>query len=327
MDRWAGAKFARCPEQGRFSSMVLGRPLLSCPKRLWALTQAVRKHFLTHWVRALPGQNEAKAAIDMAVWDIHGKQAGVAVHTLLGGRRAVGLPICQEIGAMAADEVVEMAKLSLSGGVRVFRVALGHDQDWGRDADRLVALREKVGLKATIIGDWAGRGDRVSAIRTARETAGMDLILEQPCATIEECAAVRLASGQVMKLDESLRGPGDVLAAHQAGVLDAATLNLSRLGGITKMRQMRDLCLLLGVPMSFEDVASSDVGASALLQVAASTPSNMLLYTQDLAGQLTPRLDRYGPARRSGMIAAPVQAGLGVEPDLDSMGTPLAVLE
>ena len=65
MDRWAGAKFVRCPEQGRFSSMVLRRPLLSYPKRFWALTQAVRKHFSTHWIALCPGTMKRK---QLSIW-------------------------------------------------------------------------------------------------------------------------------------------------------------------------------------------------------------------------------------------------------------------
>ena len=283
--------------------------------------------FMARLDEHLPGHWEAKAALDMALWDLAGKQADMPVHALLGGRRGVGLPVCQDIGPMPADEVVEAAKLSMSGGINIFRVWLGHDHDWRRDADRLHALRETVGPRATVIGDWQGRGDRVSAIRTARETAGLDLILEQPCATPAECAAVRLASGQVMKLDEGLRSPAEVLAAHQAGCLDAATLKLSRLGGISGARRMRDLCMALGVPVSVEDIAGSDIAMSAVLQIAATTPLDMLLFTQDMSGALTPRLDRYGPSRRSGLMAAPDAPGLGVEPDLDTMGPPLAVIE
>jgi L-alanine-DL-glutamate epimerase-like enolase superfamily enzyme len=215
----------------------------------------------------------------------------------------------------------------MSGGINIFRVLLGHDRDWRRDADRLHALRETVGPRATVIGDWQGRGDRVSAIRTARETAGLDLILEQPCATAAECAAVRLASGQVMKLDEGLQSPGDVLAAHAAGALDAATIKLSRVGGIGAARKMRDLCVALGVPVSIEDVAGSDIAMSAVLQVAATTPRDMLLFTLDMSSALSPRLDRYGASRRSGLMAAPEAPGLGIEPDLDTMGAPFAVIE
>lgn len=275
----------------------------------------------------LPGHAQAKSAIDMALWDLAGKEAGLPVHAMLGGRHAAGLPVCQDIGPMAADEVVEAAKLSMSGGVTTFRVALGHDGDWRRDADRLNALRDTVGPRATVIGDWRGRGNRVNAIRTARETSGLDLILEQPCGSDVENAAVRLASGQVMKLDERLTTPQDVLAAHAAGVLDAATIKPSRLGGITPALRMRDLCMALGVPVSVEEIAGSDIAMSALLQVASTTPKNMLLFTQDISGQLSPRIDRFGPTRRAGMIAAPDAPGLGIEPDLDAMGAPLAVIE
>ena len=49
-----------------------------------------------------------------------------------------------------------------------------------------------------------------------------------------------------MKLDESAHDIASVLEGHQAGCMQAAALKLSKMGGLSQMRQIRDLCLMLG---------------------------------------------------------------------------------
>ena len=75
------------------------------------------------------------------------------------------------------------------------------DDDWQMDAERLIKVREAVGPGPLVYGDWNCGSSALTAIRVGRAVAHLDVMLEQPCATIEECAAVRNATGLPMKQD------------------------------------------------------------------------------------------------------------------------------
>ena len=73
-------------------------------------------------------------------------------------------------------------------------------------------------------GDWNCGSTQLSASRVGRAVADLDIMLEQPCATLEQCAAVRAASNLPMKIDECAHDTASLLKAHELGVLDAVAL-------------------------------------------------------------------------------------------------------
>lgn len=109
--------------------------------------------------------------------------------------------------------------------------------------------------------------------------------------------------------------------------MDAAALKLSKMGGLSAMRRIRDLCLSLGTQMCIEDTWGSDVTTAALLHLAASTPARGIMNTCDLSHYVAPRLDAAAPQRRNGRIAPPEGPGLGVAPDPEVLGQTSAILD
>ena len=92
------------------------------------------------------------------------------------------------------------------------------------------------------------------------------------------------------------------------------------------MRAARDLCLNLGAKLCIEDTWGSDITTAAALHLAAATPARALLNTCDLSGYVAPRLAPDAPVRTDGRIAPPTGAGLGIEIDIASLGTPVLEL-
>ena len=160
-----------------------------------------------------------------------------------------------------------------------------------------------------------------------RAVAHLDVMLEQPCATIDACAAVRAATGLPMKLDELAHDTATLLESHQSHCLDAVALKLSKFGGLSKTRAARDLCLHLGAKMCIEDTWGSDITTAALLHLGAATDPARVLNVCDLSGYVGPRLDPNAPTRANGRIAPPEGPGLGVSPDLDLLGDLDLILE
>jgi L-alanine-DL-glutamate epimerase-like enolase superfamily enzyme len=274
----------------------------------------------------LVGHVYAKSAIDIALWDITAKAANLPLYTLLGGRRAQDMPLYHSITCIAPEEMARIAREAQATGITQFQVKLGADANWEADVARLRLVREAVGQGPLVYGDWNCGATRLDATRVARAVADMDVMIEQPCATLAECAAVRAASGLPIKIDELAHDTASLLEAQSLGCLDAIALKLSKFGGLSATRRARDLCLYLGPKMCVEDTWGSDITTAALLHLAASTDPKRVLNTCDLSGYVGPRLAPDAPVRQNGRIAPPDGIGLGIEVDAATLGQPDAVL-
>ncbi len=274
----------------------------------------------------LHGHDYAKSAVDTALWDLTAQAAGLPLYSLLGGRRQQTMPLYHSITCVAPDDMARMAREAHAAGIRQFQAKLGADADWRADVERLVKVREAVGEGPLVYGDWNCGASRLEATRVGRAVAHLDIMLEQPCRTLADCAAVRSATGLPMKMDECAHDTASLLLAHELGCMDAVALKLSKFGGMSAMRRARDLCLHLGAKMCIEDTWGSDVTTAALLHLGASTDPQGLMNVCDLSGYVAPRLDETGPVRKDGRIAPPGGAGLGVAPNPDRLGKPVTVL-
>ncbi|WP_300513724.1 enolase C-terminal domain-like protein [Aliiroseovarius sp.] len=275
----------------------------------------------------LKGHRYAKSALDIALWDLTGKAAGLPVYTLLGGRRAADMPLYHSITCIAPEDMARIAREARARGMAQFQVKLGVDGDWLADVARLRLVREAVGPGPLVYGDWNCGATSLDATRVGRAVADLDVMLEQPCATIADCARVREATGLPMKMDENAHDTASLLEAHGAGVMDAVALKLSKFGGLSATRHARDLCLHLGARMCVECTWGSDIVTAAALHLAAATDPARLMNTCDLSSYVSPRLDPSAPERLNGRITPPEGAGLGISPDLDLLGTPDLILD
>ena len=89
---------------------------------------------------------------------------------------------------------------------------------------------------------------QLHAIRVVVAMRDVDVYLEQPCMHYEECLAVRDHTDRPMVLDEVIDDVHMVLRAHHDRAMDVINLKISKVGGLTKARQIRDLCLSLESP-------------------------------------------------------------------------------
>ena len=275
----------------------------------------------------LPGHVYAKSALDIALWDITGQVAGLPIHALLGGRRQETLPLYHSITCIEPDEMARIAREAQAQGITQFQVKLGASGDWQTDVERLAKVREAVGPGPLVYGDWNCGATTLDAIRVGRGAAHLDVMLEQPCATLEECARVQSATGLPMKLDELAHDTASLLAAHRFGIMDAVALKLSKFGGLSATRRARDLCLHLGAKMCVECTWGSDIVTVAALHLGAATRPDRVLNVCDLSGYVSPRLASDAPDRAAGRIAPPDGPGLGITVDQDRLGTPDLILE
>jgi L-alanine-DL-glutamate epimerase-like enolase superfamily enzyme len=274
----------------------------------------------------LQGHLAAKSIVDMALWDLFGKVTNLPLYQLLGGRTRRDMPLYHSITCVAPDDMARIAKEAYATGIRQFQVKLGADANWEADAERLTKVREAVGRGPLVYGDWNCGATKLQATRSGRAVAHLDIMLEQPCKTLEDCSAVRQATGLPMKIDEGAYDLASLMGAAELGVLDAVALKLSKFGGFSAMRRARDLAVQLGAEICAECTWGSDIVTAASLHFAASTPQGSLLNTCDLSSYVAPRIAPDCPTRENGRIAPPEGAGLGVTPNLDILGTPVLEL-
>jgi L-alanine-DL-glutamate epimerase-like enolase superfamily enzyme len=161
------------------------------------------------------------------------------------------------------------------------------------------------------------------AVRVAKAVRDVDVYIEQPCLTYEECLAVRRQIPHPFVLDETVDDLGVLLRAKADLAMDVVNLKISKLGGLTKIKQMRDLCVSMGIAMTLEDSWGGDITTAAIAHLAQSTPPEFLFSTTDFNSYVTVSNAEGAPKRESGRMAAAKSPGLGIRPRLEILGKPV----
>jgi L-alanine-DL-glutamate epimerase-like enolase superfamily enzyme len=109
--------------------------------------------------------------------------------------------------------------------------------------------------------------------------------------------------------------------------MDVVNLKISKLGGLTKMRQARDLCVAMGIAMTIEDSWGGDIVTAAIAHLAHSTPPEFLFSSTDFNSYVTVSIAEGAPQRKQGRLAASTAPGLGITPRMDVLGKAVVVVE
>ena len=272
----------------------------------------------------LSGHGYAKSVVDIACWDAYGKVVNEPVYTLLGGRRHDDLPLYVAIPLESTEDMVQHVLDRKAEGTRRFQLKVGADPH--DDAARVGAILGATDAADFVVAD-ANCGWRLQdAVIAARLLEPMDRVyLEQPCRTLEECLIVRERTTLPMVLDEVITDPQALLRAYHAKAMEAINLKISRVGGLTKAKFMRDLCEALGVRMTIEDTWGGDLTTAAVSHLGASTDPELLFAASYMNDWVLEHLAGYAPRSRDGRgtLSAPDVPGLGIEINVDALGTPL----
>lgn len=271
----------------------------------------------------LIGHPYAKSALDMALWDLMGKAANLPLYQLLGGRKMEAAPLYHSITCIDPEAMADIAKKAYAQGIRQFQAKIGATGDWQTDVQRITAVRAAIGDGPILYCDWNCGATSYEAIRVGQAVKHLDVMLEQPCATLEACTKVRNATGMAMKIDENGHDIESLLKAHDLGCMDVVALKLSKFGGVSAIRKARDLCTELGVMMVIEDTWGSDITTAALSHLAVSTDPKYVLNACDLSGYVSPHIASDGPRRENGSLRPTTRPGLGINPDRDILGSPI----
>ena len=273
---------------------------------------------------AMVGQGHVKSALDMACWDLLARSLDTPLYMLLGGMLTPAPWVIGSIPPLVDETLTEMVAALRAQGIRVFSGKSSGDV--GRDIAYLRALGEILLPGEALKYDGNGGWQLDEALRIARGMGEIDVYFEQPCATYEECRALRQATGVPLILDESALDLRDVLRAKADGVLDALNLKTGRVGGLSKARVIRDVCVALNVKMELQDDSYSELSCAASAHLAHATPGRCIMSTQYPKGLAFSKLNG-APQVVDGRVRAPELPGLGATPKLEVLGEPIAVYD
>jgi L-alanine-DL-glutamate epimerase-like enolase superfamily enzyme len=164
------------------------------------------------------------------------------------------------------------------------------------------------------------------ALRVVRAVRNVDVYIEQPCRTYQECLTVRRHCDHPFVLDEVIDSLDPLLRGHADRAMDVVNIKISKFGGLTKARQARDLCISLGIAMTIEDSWGGDITTAAIAHLAHSTPPEFLFTTTDFNSYVTISTAEGAPRRVNGRMAAALAPGLGIRPRMDVLGQPVVVV-
>jgi cis-L-3-hydroxyproline dehydratase len=272
--------------------------------------------------RAMRGHPYVKSALDMACWDILGKASGQPVAVLMGGRFGDDFPLYRAISQDSPEAMAKMVGLYRSEGYTKFQLKVGGNPD--TDIDRIRAVAAVLHPGDVLIADANTGWTQHQAIRVAGAVRDVDVYIEQPCMHYEECLAVRQHTDRPMVLDEVIDDVVQVLRGYQDKAMDVINLKISKVGGLTKARQIRDLCVSLGIALTIEDTWGGDIITAAIAHLAHSTPAELLFSTTDFNSYVTVSNADGAPQRRNGRMSSSPLPGLGITPRMEVLGEPLA---
>jgi cis-L-3-hydroxyproline dehydratase len=269
----------------------------------------------------LKGHPYVKSPIDVACWDILGQVTGQPVCNLLGGRYGEDVVLYRAISRQDPAAMAENVAKYRSEGYTRFQLKVGFGADTDIERIRAVSRMLKPGdrLVADANTGWLPH----DALRVIRAVRDIDVYIEQPCLTYEECLSVRQHCGHPFVLDEVIDGVNTLVRGKADNAMDIVNLKISKFGGLTKTRLARDLCVELGIGMTLEDTWGGDIVTAAIAHLAHSTPEEFRFTSTDFNSYGARSIADGAPKRIDGKIRASSGPGLGITPRMDVLGEPV----
>jgi L-alanine-DL-glutamate epimerase-like enolase superfamily enzyme len=261
--------------------------------------------------KLLPGNPSAKAALDIAVYDLAAQVASLPLCRYLGGTRD-RMVTDMTIGIMPTPDAVQHAVRWTREGFRALKVKVGRDPQL--DLERVAAIRSAVGPEVEIRVDgnegftW---GQALSFARAARE---LDVALfEQPVpATDFEGMRVLAESSPIpIMADEMVLTPEDAKKVRWGNAARAVNLKLMKHGGIARSMEVDTICSSAGYRTMVGCMSEPQLSIAAGLHFALASPNVRWL---DLDSHFNMAADpSSGLSFKNGHLVAPTKPGLGID--------------
>ena len=241
------------------------------PRQLGRLTRMAREH--------LPTNPAARAAVDMALYDLFGKVLDTPVVDILGRRRESPILTSITVGIQSTESALEEVREYLGRGFRCLKVKIGNDFD--EDLERLSKMRELAGpeILIRVDGNQGYNFDQTARLQNLVETLNLELV-EQPLPRGHEPDQRRLALPlrRLVAADEGVHGGRDAFElAQRPEACGIFNIKLMKSGGITGALEIATIAETAGLELMWGCMDESVVSIAAALHAAYACPRTRYL--------------------------------------------------
>lgn len=256
----------------------------------------------------------AKAAVDMAVYDLYAKSLGKPLYQVLGGRRKT-IETDLTISVNPIDEMVSDSLKAVEQGFRILKIKVG--KEGLGDIQRIAAIREAVGsdVKLRIDANQGWTPKQAVQIISAMEDRGIEMDLVEQPVKAHDFAGMQYVTSHVytpILADESVFSVEDAVAIIQGHAADLINIKLMKTGGIYQALKICALAETYHVECMIGCMLESKVAVSAGAHLAAAKG---IITRADLDGPSLCSVDPYqgGPVYTGPSIVMNDTPGLGIE--------------
>lgn len=269
---------------------------------------------------AVVGHPEAKAAMEMALFDIVGQAAGLPVAELLGGRCRDSIPLSFSVADPDFDRDMEMVQRLYAEGLRLFKMKTGFAGHAG-DLKRMERFRSEMPADADLRIDYNQGMAAYDAIRQLRDVeAFKPTFIEQPVPGHQRAALAEItrALDTPVLADESVFTPTDALQVAAGRIADLVSVKIMKHGGMMAGRRVSAICEAAGIACYGGDMFETGIAHLAGTHMIAATPNISLgcefyqatyFLQRDLLAEPFPV--------ENGRVVVPRTPGLGIRVDED----------
>ncbi len=266
------------------------------PQRIEDLWQSAMVN--GYW-RNGPVLNNALSGLDIALWDIKGKIAGLPLYQLFGGKCREGVPVYRHADGKCPEEVEENVRKYMEQGYRYIRCQMGgygglggiarhpehcppgnyFDPDaYARSVVKLFDhLRAKLGFDVELLHDVHERVAPIEAVRLAKRLEPYRLFYLEDCVAPENIEWLRILRSQSctpIAVGELFNNPQEWVRPVSDHLVDFVRAHISQLGGLTPARKLATLCEAFGVRTAWHGPGDvSPVGHAANIHLDLATPN------------------------------------------------------
>ena len=302
-------------------------------------------NYRTYW-RYGPVNNNVLSAMDMALWDIKGKRAGMPVYELLGGKVRDAVPCYDHCAGRDKEEAVASVQKSLAQGWRYIRVQYGEGgyggggffqpgkgerpeggyQGLAFDEDLYVStipgvfeyVRSKVGPEPKLCHDVHSHLGPINAVELSRRLNPYQMyFLEDVLAPeqIDWYRHIRKVCSTPQAVGEVFSHPYETLPLVAERLIDFTRCRVAAIGGITAAKKLANLCEPFGVKTAFQEGGENDpVNQMAAWHVDMSSPAFGIQEENHFPPAVHEMIPGCGQIRR-GYLYGSEKPGLGLDVD------------
>jgi o-succinylbenzoate synthase len=231
--------------------------------------------------QAIQGNGAAKAALDIALYDLQGKILDMPLYVLLGGMYRTSVPLSWVLGMQDMEQALEEARHFVGLGIKTIKFKIGKDP--ARDLALLEALRKEFGHAISIRVD-ANQGYRADqALKILRSMEAYDLeAIEQPVPAwdLEGMQGLAEALDTPIMADESVFSLADAYRVIKMRAADILNIKIGKVGGIYPAKKIAAVAQAANIPVAIGTNLELGIGSAASVHFGLSTAN--VLYPSDL---------------------------------------------